>query len=84
MTHPTPDDAPATEKAEPTKRLTFSDRWLLTQCETILSNMSMERQGFWSRLFKGRWMISAEPLRNDAINLLPHITLALDRKDANA
>mgnify|MGYP000734165410 CR=1 FL=1 len=36
----------------------------------ILHNMSLERRWSWFSLFRRRWHISDEPLRNDAANLL--------------
>lgn len=47
---------------------TISDRDFAERAAGILHNMALERRG-WRGLF-GRWYISAEPLRNDAANLL--------------
>jgi hypothetical protein len=62
-------DWAATELGERLNRC----RRMLMRCSTVLNHMAVERQGFWAQLFKGRWMISDEPLRNDAQHLLPLI-----------
>ena len=36
----------------------------------ILHNMALERRRPWWDIISGRWIISDEPLRNDAANLL--------------
>jgi len=41
----------------------------LNRAMWILHNMALERVGFWRRLV-ARWAIDAEPLRNDAANLV--------------
>ena len=46
---------------------------VLMRCSTILSHMTAERPAGVGRFIKGRWMISDEPLRNDAANILPVI-----------
>lgn len=45
-----------------------SERANLERAIGILHNMALERRG-WRRIF-GRWLISDEPLRNDAARFL--------------
>lgn len=45
---------------------------LLMRAKTICSNLAAERKGF-KQYFLGRWLISDEPLRNDAAHLVPLI-----------
>ena len=48
----------------------MTDAQFRERATTILRNMCLERRGFWATLFKRRWVVPAEPLRNDAGHLL--------------
>ena len=48
----------------------------------ILRNMTRERTG-WRRYVFGRWLISDEPLRVDAANLLRRVGLLKEPDDEN-
>lgn len=49
---------------------------VLMRCQTVLHNMALENEPGLARTFN-RWLISHEPLRSDAKNLLPVISEAL-------
>lgn len=46
---------------------------LLKRCRTVLANMAEEREGFWNDITGRRWLVSHEPLRTDAKNIVPLI-----------
>jgi hypothetical protein len=48
----------------------MDDRQFRERAVVILANMARERESFLMTLFRGRWPVHHEPLRNDAANLL--------------
>lgn len=53
----------------------------LKRCRTVLANMAEEREGFWNEVFGRRWVISHEPLRADAKNVLPLVDAVIEAVD---
>lgn len=49
------------------------EQMVLKRCRTLLANMVAEQDRKWWQFWLSRWAISAEPLRNDARDMLSDI-----------